>query len=404
MGDAMHIEVSNETVSGRSRRTTHVTGQGLAVKDVYYEFDRVMPWVDDMPLDGHVLGVLLHAAAAGRTLHVHGGVTRGMLRHMDELLMVWSRWKPDSYKHIDIIAERVIDGGGMAASGKAIAAFSGGVDATFTALRHTALLPADLRYGLDTLLIVHGFDVRLDNEGDFEKLCERAQPVVRQFQMNLRVMRTNSKEMLGQHWEDSFGLELAACLHMYSAEFAAGLIGSSEPYDALVLPWGSTPVTDPLLSGDCFRVVHDGAGFSRTEKVAALAQQPALCKALKVCWRCEDQSSNCGVCEKCVRTRLNFLAVGGNTLSFMPGELVLSDIRRMVIHNAAQLAELAGIVQYCDAHGVAGEWLPVLRRRVARWKPPVKRESRGKVEKLVIRGLAAAGLKDTVKRMVGRAG
>ena len=60
-------------------------------------------------------------------------------------------------------------------------------------------------------------------------------------------------------------------MQMFSAEFSHALVGSSEPYDALVLPWGSNPVTDRLLSGGRLAIVHDGAGFSRTDKISFLS-------------------------------------------------------------------------------------------------------------------------------------
>ncbi len=50
------------------------------------------------------------------------------------------------------------------------------------------------------------------------------------------------------------------------------------------------------------RLVHDGAGYSRTEKVGFVAQHPVATKALKVCWQGKERGRNCGVCEKCVRT------------------------------------------------------------------------------------------------------
>ena len=67
---------------------------------------------------------------------------------------------------------------------------------------------------------------------------------------------------------------------MLADEFQYGLIGSSEPYDALVIPWGSSPITDYLLSGDRLSIVHDGAGFSRTDKVAEVRHNQVACQTL----------------------------------------------------------------------------------------------------------------------------
>jgi len=331
---------------------------------------------------------------------VHGTLTRKGMRNLEELLQIWTLWKPKLYSHIRIIPENVLDIGGPLGPNNAIAAFSGGVDATFTAVRHAKLLPDDIRYPLTSLLMVQGFDVALSNSHAFTQLMQRVQPLVADLGLQLRTVRTNSKELCLQNWEDSFALELAACLHMFNHEFRYGLIGSSEPYDALILPWGSTPVTDHLMSGDCFSLIHDGAGYSRTDKVAEIARNPIACKTLKVCWEGEDRSGNCGGCEKCIRTRLNFLAASNSAPSCFSGELDLSAINSITIKNAAQLAELSSIVNYAGSHGVEGAWLPLLKARIARSRLCESYPSRGAVSRSILMILSMLGLKKPIKQLL----
>ena len=97
-------------------------------------------------------------------------------------------------------------------------------------------------------------------------LKERTKPLLDEVSLKLLTIRTNLKEVNLQDWEDGSTSQLACCLHNYSHDFYYALVGSTEPYDALALPWGSNPTTDYLLSGGTMRLVHDGAGFSRTEK------------------------------------------------------------------------------------------------------------------------------------------
>ena len=77
------------------------------------------------------------------------------------------------------------------------------------------------------------------------------------------------------------------------------------------VPIGSHPAVDGLFSSQRITVIHDGARFSRFQKVRELASWPAALAALRVC---PGQSAgielNCGVCEKCLRTRLELLAAG----------------------------------------------------------------------------------------------
>ncbi|NET10990.1 MAG: SH3 domain-containing protein, partial [Symploca sp. SIO2B6] len=46
------------------------------------------------------------------------------------------------------------------------------------------------------------------------------------------------------------------------------------PYQSLKLPWGTNPITDGLLSSKTFQSIHDGAAFTRLEKIQASTVPP----------------------------------------------------------------------------------------------------------------------------------
>jgi hypothetical protein len=374
--DRLHLDVESSTNGGISRRVTRLRDdRGTSPIEIFHEFDREVPWSHDTLFDGHVLVILLHAMSRGKPLVVHGPISRAALRNIEELQRAWARWRPETCKKIEILSDRIVDARRVGATEQAISAFSGGVDAVFTAIRHKRTLPESIRYPLSAVLMVHGFDVALENASYFEQLVKRVRPILDELDLRLRVIRTNSMALHLQNWEDSHGLEIAGCLHMLADDYQVGLIGSSEPYDALILPWGSNPVTDHLMSGDRFTVIHDGAGFARTDKVAEIGHVPVVRQSLKVCWEGADQSANCGYCEKCVRTRLNFLAAGCGSPPCFPGELEAKDIMSIPIRNPVQLAELAGIVRYATSRGVEEPWLPVLKERLAEWHDAGLREN-----------------------------
>ncbi len=396
MSYLLHLSVSNSITDGKSLRITKLSEDNVIPIELFHEFDCDIPFSETTLLDGHVLTLLLYIMSRGKPLRVHGNLSHGGMRNMEELQLIWSRWKPENYRKIEIIPDSVVDGRRIGPN-KAISAFSGGVDATFTAIRHTKLLPESTRYPLTDVMMVHGFDVGLSNNIFFEQLKIRVKPLLNELGLSLRTIRTNSKELGLQHFSDSFALELAGCMHMHSEEFQYGLIGSSEPYDALVLPWGSSPVTDHLISGDRFSIIHDGAGFSRTDKVAAVARYPTACKTVKVCWEeGTNQSENCGRCQKCVRTKLNFLSVGSPIPESLPGGLNLDDIRDMNINHRLEISELAGIIKYAKAHSIIGEWITVLERRISRGLTTYERSLPRKV---IMDTLKAIGLKGPLKKI-----
>jgi hypothetical protein len=331
---------------------------------LFYEFAREHAPVPPRTFDGVLCAVVLHAMAEGRDIRLRGPATRQMLRNLGEFQLAWSRWKPTVYRPIDITVDTVVDGAHVRPT-RTSAAFSGGVDSTFTLLRNSPR-STSASYNVDSAVLVHGFDVSLGNSSDFQELIDRTVPVRAVAGVDLRIMRTNSKDLRLQKWDDSFGAQLAACLHLFSAEFSTALVASSEPYDALVLPWGSNPVTDHLLSGADLTIVHDGAAFSRTDKIAFLSEVPAAVESLKVCWEGTQQGRNCGVCEKCIRTQLNFLAVGVANPACFDAPLDPCRIATISIRNDALQAEFASIIKYADARRIDEEWVYLLRKRLRR--------------------------------------
>jgi hypothetical protein len=78
---------------------------------------------------------------------------------------------------------------------------------------------------------------------------------------------------------------------------------------------------------------------------------------VKVCWAAADRSKNCGICDKCIRTRLNFKAVGIDNPSCFDGELTHDQIRRASLINETQRAGFQSIIDYANRRGVSGDWL-----------------------------------------------
>lgn len=401
----LHLEVSNNEIDGASRRVTHLYEDNSSKKiEIFYEFDRIVKLLPGSVLDGHVFAILLYACARGKPLKVHGTLSHMAMRNLEELQLIWQMWKPDIYRRVDIIPDNIDDTRKIRKE-KAISAFSGGADAMFTALRHTKSLADKFRYPLSSALMVHGFDVDIYNHADFKNLVKRVKPFLDYTDIELRTIRTNSREIKIQNWEYSHGLELAACLHMFADEFEYGLIGSSGPYQGFVMPWGSNPVTDHFISGTNFSVKYDGAGFFRTDKMEELLKHPIACQTLKVCYTGIDQSVNCGKCEKCVRSQLNFFAAGAKTTpSCFENEFDVSCINEIKISHLGQLVEMHRIANRARKNNVKGEWLTLLNERIKQWdsSPPELHTEESKVS--VIKNALATiitnvGLEEPAKKL-----
>jgi hypothetical protein len=321
-------------------------------------------------LDGFVFGIIFFAMQLGGDLRVHGRMTLEALRNLSEFQEAWSSWKPQLYAKVKVLPDEAVDDVPRRGRTEALAAFSGGVDSIFTVLRHAGKELGLASYPLNrAVLMVHGFDVPLDQPEQFESLRNRVRPLLDELNLQALTMRTNLHKLSLQDWEDSCMAQLSCCLHNYAHEFAYGLVGSTEPYNAMVIPWGSNPATDYLLSGNGLRLVHDGAGYTRTEKVAQIARRQTAVRVVKVCWEGEQTGTNCGTCEKCIRTQLNFLAIGVPGAPCFDRPLELDSIATMELRNALQLGEAASVYAYAQKAGISEPWVHALKARIDRYRP-----------------------------------
>lgn len=327
---------------------------------LYYELGPETAKVAQFNPDGILQALLFHAMRSECGIRLKGTASLETLLNLHELQLAWNRWLPQDYRVIDIECDHV--GHGAKASGGAIAAYSGGVDAIFTLLTH-AVPGRQPHRDLRACLLVHGFDIPSKAESAFGAVHSKARELHEYLGVDTFTIKTNSKELDLQHWDHSFSAQLSACLQMFSRTFGQGLIGSSQAYDELVIPSGSTPITDHLLSGAAMQIIHDGSGFPRTEKIARIAKHPAALRSLRVCWEGKEKDRNCGRCEKCVRTMLGLLAAGIEDPECFPKRLELQDIDSMVIRTRPQLAQLKSIISYAERNGASGEWLQRLKKR-----------------------------------------
>ena len=358
----LHFNVSQRRTPDTIRRevTLAADGESGRITVLYEVFDTAVG--DLVVLDGLVQGVLFHCMKRGLPLRIHGSLSASSAHNLHELQRAWALWKPKMYRHIDLIPDAIVSE--RPRSAKVIQAFSGGVDANFTLISNKYLHKERGGYDISAALLVHGFDVSYDNTSDFNRLVERVRKTLDHVGVELKFVRTNSKTLNLQSWMDSSALQLTACLHQFSNQYGTALMGSAEPYDALWMPISSNPITDHLLSGDLMTIIHDGAGYSRTEKVEAIARFPFLIDQLKVCWEGSSQHENCGSCEKCLRTRLNFAAVGHNEPSCFPGPFDKKMLRKLRAKTAIQIVELEGILTYMRRRQLSYPWINTLRRQI----------------------------------------
>ena len=310
-------------------------------------------------------------------IHVHGQVSACLLQNLQEFQAIWQSFDPERYQPVHLSADEMVVVGARP-TGR-IATFSGGVDSAFTAFsnakRSGNLLP------LDAGLMIHGLDIPLDDT-IFSSALQSSKQSLATLGINCLHMRTNVRELVGSAWHDVFGTALAACLHVLAPRFGAALIPSSYAYSAQEYRCGSNPLTDPLLGSDALRIIHDGARFTRDEKLAQLAAWPQGLDALRVCWQGLQRDRNCCRCEKCLRTMINIRLLEMPMPASFPESLNAERIAAVKL-GATEIRIWQRLIALRKKQGLAPELSAAMRQLVVRMRiRQWRRRVRGWVRRL----------------------
>ncbi len=253
---------------------------------------------------------LLPASRLGAPLHAHGTGSRQLLSNLPTILDVFHSWDR-GYHQIPVAAQA---GAPADPAGRATACFfSGGVDSFYTLLKH--------QRDITTLVLVHGFDMGLDDVRLRQHVSQKIQQVAGSLGKTLIEIETNVKQFREPHvsWEDYHGAALASVALALAPHVGKIYIAASRSY-ADLSPWGSHPIVDGLWSTEGVAIAHDGCEATRLEKTKRIVDSALVCRTLRVCWENPAGEYNCGRCRKCLFAKARLRAIGalGRVQTFDP--------------------------------------------------------------------------------------
>ncbi|MDX2269083.1 MAG: hypothetical protein NW208_13320 [Bryobacter sp.] len=330
--------------------------------------------------DGLLFAILHRLMEEGEPVRVEGPISAHAVRGVQDLQEVWHNLLPRQYRPIPIEYSDIRPDQ-QARPEKFLAAFSGGLDSLFTAVRHTDGKRGAGSYPVGAFLLIHGFDVPLDMPESFASLERDCRRFADSTGLPLYTLRTNLREAIATDWEMCHGAMLAGCLHQFAASFRGALVASGAPYSNLPMPWGSSPALDYLSGNANFAIVHDGAGFLRLDKVAYLKDHQAALECMKVCCNGPAPEVNCGTCSKCMRTRLALALWGIYEPPTFPGRFTAQTVRDYHPPKAREIYHARTVLDKAREMGLKEEWVDVLERKLNH----MEREEaiRGPLRKLV---------------------
>ncbi len=200
-------------------------------------------------------------------------------------------------------------------SDKVTCLFSGGVDASFSFLRH--------RNENLTLFNVWGVDLSLEDKKGHLETEDAFNKIANDFSVGYICIKSTLRTFYNEKFLNSDVYKIIGDYWWHGAQHSIGLLSLLAPYNYLnkiktnyiastftqtELSQGvkcvSYPVIDNALAMASTDVFHDGFDFSRTKKVEFICKEcNKLGKSmdLKVCFHYRE-GKNCSACEKCYRT------------------------------------------------------------------------------------------------------
>ncbi len=304
---------------------------------------------------------LLPAMSLHANLEVAGPLDAGFLANLAFLRQRAMEWWPE------LSAGEVRAPVGAAATPGLDAGvfYTGGVDSSYVLQQ----LHPRLRYAV----FVEGFDIRLEDADRLRRARESLGATAAACGVEFVVVRTNLRAhplFRLVRWGVNHIGPLAALAHALGSHIHTMYVAASD----VPPPAGSAPDLDAAWSSESVKIQNFSAELSRLERVASLAHWDRLRGRLHSCWENRTKELNCGMCEKCIRTRMQLYVSGA------PDGL---DSFRTAPSLRSAIGSLQGVSHHLD-----GQWREIAAAlRDRRLLKQVKRVLAGRKQPLWRRGL-----------------
>lgn len=276
--------------------------------------------------DGFLVALILTGMYYQEDIEVRGEVSPLLAYNLPAVIKLYHQMRPNLFKPIDIKLLNINSPASKESDHWAVgAAFSGGVDSTFTLWSHLPqnqpIVSAQITHGL----FVHGMDVLLRQIEYYDRTLGIFKELFERLHLELIPASTNvySFNEYRIDWMYGFApplvgtaLQLERLLNRFyvsSGDRVISLIMSRNPGTAL--SW-----THHRLSTENLRILQYSPEVSRDEKIDAIRDWPEIWGTLRVCASLvrPDDVINCCECGKCLdmMSHLEILGDLNNFTSF----------------------------------------------------------------------------------------
>lgn len=277
--------------------------EGRKPEEMYFITDK--KYIDENSIDSSpfLAAILIPCMKLRELITIHGTVSEKLLMGTKKIMHLMRKWNMP-YGTIKIKTSTIRD----EEKGYHVGCFfSAGVDSFYTYLKHKN----HAKNPLSHFILVHGFDIELQNKALFKRTRNHIQEIANQEKQELIVVETNIRSLIEStiEWDWSHGGALAAVALLLRSQFEKVFIAGAVKKDSL-FPFGTHPDLDQLWSTEHMKLIHDGSERNRFEKIAdVIASSDLALQHLRVCCQNLPRKYNCSACFKCLRTMIVLASV-----------------------------------------------------------------------------------------------
>lgn len=298
-----------------ARLSTVVTWEesGREPLELYYEVPAAFSDALAASVNAFVVAAIFPAMAAGeRRLAIDAEVCPRLVVGLQTARRLFDYWYGPSASPLVLEPKQLLNRTETRPQ-RAGSFFTGGIDSLATLRMNRLYFPEGHSEFIRDLVLLYGINFDSDDSpATFAEAVKELTTLADSAGATLIPMTTNVRRVLNPDIEffrfRYHGALLAAAAHALTGRLSAMSIGSTHDFPNL-MAWGSHPLLDPNLGSADMRIYHDCLELSRFEKTKLVAEWEAGLQNIKVCvtnW----PGTNCGKCEKCLRTMLALAAVG----------------------------------------------------------------------------------------------
>jgi hypothetical protein len=289
-------------------------------------------------------------------IHITRPIDPQVATNAERLSRIWQMWVPALYRSI------TVTGSGTWSRKRQdrlprVQLYSGGVDSTFAILKHCE--PHERSYAATIFGIDYHGPEAMD---DFAKLITKTAPLLEQLNYKRIIIHTNatSRPLRLTH-----AFTLASCLFLLSDLFEEGTIAADQtPVQEMVThPWSTNHIANKHFAGSDFAMRTLCSEASRIQKLAAISANEMALPFVSVCRQRNVLPANCGICNKCIRTKAMLFAVTGAIPDIFIDRTLSERLVRSWAVQAGEITELFDLYWYAQDRGIV-DAIPGLEKLV----------------------------------------